>query len=124
MPTSVSMTLTGGDVLGRNLKKLSGAALYATQKKALRLAAEPVVKRAQALCPVDTGELRDSIKLESVTKDWATIVATAEHAPYVEYGTSRMPAQPFLRPAVDTSESVVEGKVKAVIASWINTVRG
>lgn len=51
-------------------------------------------------CPVDTGNLRASITHEVDTGDNAAYIGTnVEYAPYVELGTSRQKAQPFLRPA-------------------------
>lgn len=51
-------------------------------------------------CPVDTGNLRASITHEVDAGDGAVYVGTnVEYAPYVELGTSRQKAQPFLRPA-------------------------
>lgn len=51
-------------------------------------------------CPVDTGNLRASITHEVDAGDNAVYIGTnVEYAPYVELGTSRQKAQPFLRPA-------------------------
>lgn len=51
-------------------------------------------------CPVDTGNLRGSITYEVDAGDNAVYIGTnVEYAPYVELGTSRQEAQPFLRPA-------------------------
>lgn len=51
-------------------------------------------------CPVDTGNLRGSITHEIDTSDNAVYIGTnVGYAPYVELGTSRQKAQPFLRPA-------------------------
>lgn len=51
-------------------------------------------------CPVDTGNLRASITHEVDAADNAVYIGTnVEYAPYVELGTSRQKAQPFLRPA-------------------------
>lgn len=51
-------------------------------------------------CPVDTGNLRASITHEVDAGDDAVYIGTnVEYAPYVELGTSRQKAQPFLRPA-------------------------
>ena len=59
------------------------------------LVAEGYAKRA---CPVDTGNLRDSIT-HAVESDAAYVGTNVEYAPYVEMGTRRTAAQPFLRPA-------------------------
>ena len=55
---------------------------------------------AQMKCPVDTGNLRASITHEVDTGGKAVYIGTnVEYAPYVELGTSKQKAQPFLRPA-------------------------
>lgn len=59
---------------------------------------------AKRLCPVDTGRLRSSITNE-IGQDGGGLVAligtNVEYAPYVELGTSKMAAQPFLLPALE-----------------------
>ena len=61
------------------------------------LAAEGYAKRA---CPVDTGNLRNSITHAVEGSEDAVYIGTnVEYAPYVELGTWKMQAQPFLRPA-------------------------
>lgn len=66
-----------------------------------------VHNRAKQLCPVDTGNLRSSIsfRIEHVGATTVGVVGTnVEYAPYVEYGTRRMAAQPFLRPALEAAK--------------------
>lgn len=61
------------------------------------LAAEGYAKRA---CPVSTGNLRNSITHAVDAGEKAVYIGTnVEYAPYVELGTSKQEAQPFLRPA-------------------------
>jgi HK97 gp10 family phage protein len=71
-----------------------------------------VADKARAICPVATGELRDSIEASKAettpTGPVASVSAKAGHAMFVEMGTARMPPQPFLRPAVD-DPSLVKG---------------
>ena len=55
-------------------------------------------EEAQMLVPVDTGELSDSIDYK-VEKMEGELFAGTDHAEFIEYGTSRMAAQPFMRPA-------------------------
>ena len=47
---------------------------------------------------IDTGRLRNSISHE-VVGDTAVIGTNVEYASYVELGTSKMKARPYLRPA-------------------------
>ena len=54
---------------------------------------------AYDLCPVDTGELISSI--DGFTDgEGVEVYADADYAQYVEYGTSKMEAQPYFRPAI------------------------
>ena len=56
-------------------------------------------------CPVDTGNLRNSITYEVEMAEQAVYVGSdVEYAPYVELGTSRMAARPFLKPAIVNHE--------------------
>jgi HK97 gp10 family phage protein len=65
-------------------------------------AADRIVDTAQGLVPVDTGALRDSIRAEPVAPTHWQVIAgggDVDYAIFVEYGTSKMAAQPFLTPA-------------------------
>lgn len=64
-----------------------------------------VTNKAKRLCPVDTGNLRSSINNELRSENGHLVVrvgTNVAYAPYVEFGTRRMRAQPFLRPALDS----------------------
>lgn len=66
---------------------------------------------ASLIAPVDTGRLRSSIS-HATTESEAIIGTNVDYAPYVELGTSKMNAQPFLRPAIeehiDEYQSILE----------------
>ena len=70
-----------------------------------------VQNEARRLAPVDTGRLRASITVKR-TPDGVTVGTNVEYAPYVEYGTRHMAAQPYLRPAVLTA-----------MGRWVSVVR-
>lgn len=58
--------------------------------------------KTQRLAPCKSGTLRRSIELEiSLSGFQATVRPTAHYAQYVEYGTRKMNAHPFLKPAHD-----------------------
>jgi HK97 gp10 family phage protein len=67
----------------------------------LKVLANEVVTEAKILCPVDTGNLRDSIKILEERKDEIDIGSEADYANFIEFGTRNMVAQPYLRPALD-----------------------
>lgn len=58
---------------------------------------------AQALAPVDDGELRESISSD-VRGLQAEIGASVRYAHYVEYGTSDTEPQPYMGPALMRNE--------------------
>jgi len=68
---------------------------------AMNRAGEAVVEEARRLVPVDTGRLRASIGFTySTSRRVLTVYADEFYAAFVEFGTSKMAAQPFLRPAL------------------------
>lgn len=62
--------------------------------------ADEVVDHMKGVVPVDTGKLRDSIKKEASGLNVTVGPRGVEYASYVEYGTSRGPAQPYVRPTI------------------------
>lgn len=63
--------------------------------RAIGLAAEG---HAKDITPVDTGTLRNSIT-NTTDENAAYIGTNVEYAPYVELGTVKMRARPYLKPA-------------------------
>lgn len=77
--------------------------------KVLARAATRTTTAAKRLAPVDTGRLRASIAQEIGGDDdglVARVGTNVEYAPYLEFGTSRMSARPFLRPALGAATGV------------------
>ena len=69
-------------------------------------------------CPVDTGHLRGSITHEVDFDGGAVYIGTnVEYAPYVELGTSRQKAQPFLRPAASEHGAQYRQVLKKALGS-------
>lgn len=121
----------GLDELMKKLRQVSADSNSVVERGLLR-AGNKVRNTAVLLCPVDTGELRNSIQVEKTEPLTVAVGTNLEYAPYVEYGTGTQgdpsvqhtskeswsyqddngvwhtshghPAQPFLRPAVDERE--------------------
>ena len=47
-------------------------------------------RRAKKTAPVDTGNLKNSIGVERLTKTSLSVFAKAKYAPYVEFGTGKV----------------------------------
>lgn len=73
--------------------------------EALDNMAEQAIEGAQSTVPVATGALRDSIESGDKTENSIEVGASVEYAPFVEFGTTRMVAQPYLGPEADRMQS-------------------
>lgn len=97
-----------GDALGRlaNISSdLSGA---------MAQAAELVEASAKGACPVDTGALQASITSSSSSSS-ASVSAGAAYAAFVEFGTCKMAAQPYLVPALLNNTDAIIGVIKGAV---------
>lgn len=70
-----------------------------------------VEEKATQKVPVDTGYLKGTIT-NKVIKDGSKVegyvYSTAEYAPYVELGTNKMEAKPFLFPALSENQNNIK----------------
>lgn len=78
-------------------------------------AAEEIKFLAQELVPVKTGLLRSSIHVERIDHLAVQVRADADYAAYVEYGTSRAPAQPFMTPAIEAVRAGYQARIARAI---------
>ena len=84
-------SIEGLDELLEKLSNLGGDVKKST-KKGLHRGAKKIQMQAKLLAPVDTGQLRNSIKTSArETEDGAEakVYTNVEHAPYVEFGTGQ-----------------------------------
>lgn len=82
---------------------------------AVAKAAHDVEAHAKAVAPFDTGNLRSSIQARPAGFLEAHVVAQAEYAIYVEFGTSRMGAQPYMTPAAEAVRPGFTAAIKACV---------
>ena len=121
---AISMTVRGSEQLRRNLDRLHGNERRQAQRDGLEAGARIVETHAKVYAPVDTGTLQGSIEVENpVTPELAKISPATDYAEHVEFGTSRMAAQPYMRPALDQHEAEIIGAVEATIAAFVDSVR-
>ena len=66
--------------------------------------------------PIDTGYLAGSITA-TIEEFYAEVSPAAEYAGYVEFGTYKMAAQPYMRPAADKNAPKFEAAMAAALAS-------
>ena len=76
--------------------------------------AQTVCESAKSLCPVDTGRLQSSINVQP-GGNTAVISADTEYAVFVEFGTSKMAAQPYLVPALLSNTQAILSAIAEAI---------
>lgn len=69
----------------------------------VRAAAFDAEGGAKRLAPVDTGFLRSSLSTHMIGPARAEVGASAEYAAFIEFGTGKSHAQPFLTPASEAA---------------------
>ena len=73
-----------------------------------------VDKEAKKNCPVDTGNLRGSITVD-INGVEAEVGTNVEYAPFVEYGTRFMDAQPFVQPALEEQSAKFKSDMQKLV---------
>ena len=118
----ITLRVRGSAELRRALERLRGAERRRAQQDGLEAGARVVETYAKLAAPVDTGTLRNSIMLDEVTPERAILGPHVDYAEHVEFGTSRMAAQPYLRPAVDEHEREIVDAIEAAVRGFVEGV--
>ena len=100
------MSTDGSEEMGRLAADLSTAGVRASVRagRAMGKALNDISAGAKNRAPVDTGALKNSISTEIQNRGdtiRGEVGPTVHYGGFVENGTSRMRAQPYLRPATD-----------------------
>ena len=100
--------------LGRDLAA-APARIHTTAAPVVHASLEAVETAAKANAPVLTGQLRESIHADEDGDGLGGSVSTdVRYAVFVEYGTSKMAAEPFMGPAADAGTGqLIEGLAAA-----------
>jgi len=110
MAQTVKFNIRGAKEMERVLKKLGPQTAARVGDKSLRAGAKVIVDEAKRLAPVLYGDLRKSIAVgpgkSSDPGERVVLIGfkrpESAIAHLVEFGTAHSPAQPFMRPAMDT----------------------
>lgn len=145
----MEIEVKGLDGLLKKLDKLGGGIEQSTQKALLKGGAV-FESGAKEHCPVDTGQLRESIHTEAKDARTVTVGTNCEYAVFVEYGTGPkgdpsiphttkkywryhdadgwhtshgQPPQPFMRPAFSEGKGNVVDAVKESIREDVKNLK-
>lgn len=78
--------------------------------------AHRIERKAKQLAPVDTGNLRRNIVVEDGPTEFSKKVSSkADYSLYVEFGTRKMAAQPFMSPAIFSEQGKYYEKLARII---------
>jgi HK97 gp10 family phage protein len=138
MGISATATFRPRSDIGRFIDVLITPAVLASVQASCQL----IEERAKQFCPVATGRLRDSITstVEQLDKTVrGSVGPNTPYAEYVEFGTGQrgaesagagpgpysehwigMPAQPYMRPAVDESRETIMEIFRSQIGVALN----
>ena len=120
----VKVAIEGADKIVKRLKEMDDAAGDVLMKAAME-GGEIVLEEAKRNCPVDTGNLRNSLKLtkDKQTKTKATVKIdfdkTLKYGTHVELGTKNQVAQPFLRASVDDNQNTINIEITDTVSDAV-----
>lgn len=124
---SIGFRIEGLDELERQFDRLAETSKKKAMQKALNAGIAPIKKEAKAKAPVDKGVLKSQIRSKQMkyTEKPAVGIYVSGKAYYwyfIENGTSKMAAAPFLRPAVDSKHEEGVGKFKEKLKAEIDKI--
>jgi len=117
-----SMTLVGANELRRHMQKMCDDIAMKTRRETYAAGLDVQKTARMRLKGKEggtkawkTGFLANSIIVEKLDNGMMVEIGpTAPYGPYVEYGTCKMPARPFLHPAWLAVDEKFLGKIKKV----------
>jgi HK97 gp10 family phage protein len=110
MPTTLKVELKGVPEFISNLKAQSVEIQKAVSDD-IQKGGLSIERDAKLKAPVDTGALKSSIHYEQTGEFSCNISDGVLYGVFQEYGTSKMRAQPFMRPSVEKNKPVIEEKI-------------
>ena len=129
---AASVKIEGMKELREKFAELSDKGQRQVLRGAIAEGAKAVVKEAKRLVPVERGDLQKGIKQTTRTSQGRTSAQRTEatigfeqdeyYGQFVELGTSDMPAEPFLRPALEGKSQEVINVIGAGFKKHIDRV--
>lgn len=107
--------------IGANVSKL--------ENQALKNAAEPVLEDAKTNVPVKTGKLKKGLMISNISKKDGIkrIMVGLDrgdnseifYGKFVEFGTSKRAAHPFLQPAYEKNKEIIKDKISETLRTGL-----
>jgi HK97 gp10 family phage protein len=86
-------------------------------EKSLKKSSDILERKSKSNAPVDSGALKNSIRSDDsdIKNGEFSVTSELEYAPFVEFGTSKTPANPFMRSALRESKKNMLSTFKDII---------
>lgn len=139
--TAMKITIDGLQELQARLQQLPGKIAKNALRQATSAAAATIRDEARSRAPVDTGEMRKDIQIKREREStayravYSVFVRTGKKSRiggrarnvdkdsyywrFVEFGTSKMAAKPFMRPAFEAKKEAAAAAMKSTLAKRI-----
>lgn len=114
---SGTIDIRGAEELAAALQELGKAMEKKILRSAMRQAATIILEDAKRRAPVLTGQLRKSLRIRAIKRtrkgQVGVVISTSKgffkgddfYGGFHEFGTKKMPARPFIRPAFEANKS-------------------
>lgn len=124
---SAEFRIEGLDQLNSQFDRLIDTSKRKVMQKALTAGIGPIKKEAKKRAPVDKGVLKKDIRSKQMRKTQKPSVglyvgSKGYYWYFIENGTSKMSAAPFIRPAADAKHEEGVGKFKEKLKVEIDKV--
>lgn len=120
--------IEGARELDQLLRQLPEKMAASALNSSVRAGAKVIFDEAKARVPVDTGSLRDSIRIQKVKESGKTVVFKVGpdkdrwYGIFTEFGTSLRAATPWLRPAFDVMAQKALDKIGESLGKKIEKI--
>jgi HK97 gp10 family phage protein len=118
MPVKVTITIDGLSEATQYFSNSFARDIRDAVKETLSSVTQDIYDTAKSEVPIDTGLLESSITM-SAGEDTAQVKADTDYASYVDEGTSKMDAQPYLAEQAQQKLSQLPSKLEQEIARRI-----
>jgi len=125
MADAMKFKILGDKELQRGLKQFEDKVAKKIVRRATKKVAQPVHQAAVQLAPKKTGMLKGAISIRAfkkkdkfgtkITIGKRLFVGDQFYGAFVELGTKKMAAQPFLRPALEKNRGRVRETLKGIL---------
>jgi HK97 gp10 family phage protein len=119
---AIEITVVGADKIAQELGDAADKLVPAIDA-AVEAGAELINDMAITLVAVRTGLLKSTIHVEPTGQMMERLVraggGTCNYARYIEWGTRRMSAQPFMRPSRDAREAEIVNLIASAVVKLL-----